>query len=91
MSSNTGNRNRGLAFQIASDTPDLTVDVRLEDRDGRWLAVARASGEERVGLGPRPRDALVSSLSWLGPSAVAALLVDLRLLEVSRRLLAQGA
>jgi hypothetical protein len=53
--------------------------------------VSRAGDQERIGLGARPRDALVSSLAWLGPASVAALLVDLRLLEVSRRLLQLGA
>jgi hypothetical protein len=91
MSSSSTLLSRSVAFQVAAKAPDLTVDVRLEDRGGRWLAVASTGGQERVGLGPCPRDALASSLAWLGPAAVTALLVDLRLLEVSHRLVQLGA
>src|SRR5262245_56987297 len=84
-------RSRSVAFRLGCNAPDVTVDVRLEDHGGRWLAVASSGGEERIGLGARPRDALASSLAWLGPAAVSALLVDLRLLDVSRRLVQLGA
>ena len=91
MRSGTAHPTRSLAFRIASSAPGVTVDVRLEARGERWVAVARTGGQERIGLGARPRDALASSLAWLGPATVAALLVDVRLLEVSRRLLQLGA
>jgi hypothetical protein len=91
MRSGTSHPARSIAFRLGSNAPGQTVDVRLEARGERWVAVASTGGEERIGLGARPRDALASSLAWLGPAAVSALLVDLRLLEVSRRLLQLGA
>lgn len=49
------------------------------------VADSDSSGRQVTGIGPTARAATVASLEWLGP-AVAELLADLRLLDVSRQL-----
>lgn len=62
------------------------VDVELQSCSGRWLAVADTGSQRNAGLGRTARQALVASLSSLGPRASAELLADLRLLDVSMQL-----
>ena len=65
---------------------DAVVDVHLRSSRGRWLAVADTGGRREIGLGRTAREALVASLTSLGPRAAAELLTDLRMLDVSRQL-----
>ena len=74
-----------VCFQVQAPTLGVEAEVRLRRAGIRWIAVSEASGREVTGIGPTARDAVVASLSWLGPRAVSELLADLRLLEVSRQ------
>lgn len=60
----------GVGCRLSSPSLDFSVDVRLRDFGGRWLAVADIAGEREMGLGRTARDALVASLSSLGVQAV---------------------
>ena len=75
-----------VCFQMWAPTLGVEAEVRLRRAGGRWIAVSEAHGREVTGIGPTARDAVVASLSWLGPLALSELLADLRLLDVSRQL-----
>jgi hypothetical protein len=64
----------------------LEAAVQLRQVTGRWVAVSAARGQQVTAIGASARGAIAESLAWLGPTAVAELLVDLRLIEVSRQL-----
>lgn len=70
----------GVHFRITTPTVDFYVDVRLTSFGGRWLAVAEIAGE--LGLGWSAKEALATSLSCLGPAAVAALVADPQLFAI---------
>ena len=42
---------------------DFWIDVRLRERDGRWVAVADLADEPDLGLGETPSEALRGALS----------------------------
>jgi hypothetical protein len=69
--------------RLASEQLGLTIEVRLRQLDGRWLAVAEIDGEPEVGIGATPRVALAAALATLGERAAAALMADPQLLGVS--------
>lgn len=73
-----------MNFRISAPTLDFYIDLRLRDFDGRWLAVADISGDQEIGLGRSPREALAASLASLGADASAALLTDPQLIGVSK-------
>ncbi len=70
-------------LRIGAPTLDFHVDVRLRNFDRRWLAVAEIGGEQEVGLGSSPREALAASLASLGAAATAVLLADPKLVDVT--------
>lgn len=45
---------------------DFYVDVRLMERDGRWLAVADLADQPGIGTGDNPRTAVAAALASLG-------------------------
>jgi hypothetical protein len=75
-----------LCFQVRAPTLGMEADIRLRNAGGRWISVSSATGREVTGIGPTARSAVIASLSWLGPRALAELLADLRLLDVSRQI-----
>jgi hypothetical protein len=77
---------RSLRFRLISDCAAVQADVRLRNSGDRWVADSKSRGRHVTGIGSTARAATVASLEWLGPAAVAELLSDLRLLDVSSRL-----
>ena len=78
-----GLRGRTVRFQLTAPGVGCAVDVRLDDRGDRWLAVADYDGRREVALAATARAALTSSLAPLGRDAVIALLANPALFEVS--------
>jgi hypothetical protein len=76
-----------VCFSVRAPTLGVEAEVRLRNAGGRWISVSVASGREVTGIGPTAREAVVASLSWLGPRAVSEILADVRLMDVSRQLL----
>jgi hypothetical protein len=65
-----------VRFRLSSPFVDFDVDVHLRDCGGRWFAAADRGGEMQIGIGRNAREAIVASLSKLGPRASGALLAD---------------
>ena len=80
-----------VCFQVRAPTLGVEAAIRLRNAAGRWISVSESSGREVTGIGPTARDAVVASLSWLGPRALSEILVDVGLLDVSRQLLLLNA
>lgn len=76
-----------VCFRVRAPTRGVEAEVRLRNAGGRWISVSEAIGREVTGIGPTARDAVVASLSWLGPRAMSELLADVGLLDVSHQLL----
>ena len=62
---------------------DVEADIRLRRSGDRWVSVSTSRGREVTGIGSTARAAIVASIESLGATAVRALLLDLRLLDVS--------
>ena len=75
-----------ICFQMRAPTSGVEADVRLRTAAARWIAVSEACGREVTGIGRTAREAVVASLSWLGPAPLSELLADLCLLDVSLQL-----
>ena len=75
-----------LRFRLQADRTGAQADIALRNAGDRWIAVAETSRGHATGIGPTARTAMTASLGRLGPAAVAELLADLRLLDVSVRL-----
>jgi hypothetical protein len=91
MNSRDGTRHRpttdgSIHFRLVAVRVGIDVDVQLRNTAERWVSVSDSSGHEVTGIGSTARAAVVASLDWLGPAAVAELLADLCLLDVSRQI-----
>jgi len=64
-----------MDIRLSAPSLPFRVDVRLDNRRGRWVAVALIGGEREIGLGATPHAALAASLAPLGADA-AVLLAD---------------
>lgn len=82
-----------LRFRLMADRIGVHADVRLRNVGDRWISVSvsDSSGRQVTGIGPTARAAIAASLDWLGAAVVSELLVDLRLLDVSRQLQGHSA
>jgi hypothetical protein len=75
-----------LSVRLAPPSLDFWVDVRLRQFGDRWIAAADIAGSHEIGLGSSARQALVASLSPLGPRARGLLMADTALLAPSMTL-----
>ena len=90
MNSCDGNRSdsksEAVRFGLLADRVGVRADVQLRNARDRWISVSDSCGRQVSGIGPTARAAIVASLDWLGAATVSELLVDPRLLDVSRQL-----
>lgn len=77
---------KAVRFRLLADRVGVRADVQLRNAGDRWISVSDSCGRQVTGIGPTARAAIVASLDWLGAATVSELLVDLRLLDVSRQL-----
>jgi hypothetical protein len=72
-----------VEFRLSAGALRLAVEVHLRHAGERWVAKAGIRGEQQVGLGATPRQALQAALATLDARAIRALLADTALLEPS--------
>jgi hypothetical protein len=82
MDGNPTRADRFIRFQLTA-ARDTQADFRLRRAGDRWISISDSRGRQVTGIGSTARSAIVASVEWLGPTAVRAMLVDLRLLDVS--------
>jgi hypothetical protein len=80
-----------LRFRLEADLAGAEADIELRSAGDRWVSVSHSGGLRSIGIGPTARAAIVASLDRLGSAAVAELLADLSLFEVSCRLLQEAS
>jgi hypothetical protein len=63
-------------LRLSSPTFDFWVEVRVLNRDDRWLATAIIGGDPEIGLAHSRDRAIAASLESLGSAAVAELMAS---------------
>lgn len=56
-------------MRLASTMLDFWVDVAVLENGGKWLAVAKISGEPEIGMGDSLSGAVSDALQPFGPEA----------------------